>query len=53
MDTLKTGEPTERWLVRQAHWRRAAFFSLTFLTALTGGFLMLDILRTNGSGRWN
>jgi membrane glycosyltransferase len=50
MDTLKDTGPTERWLRTQAHWRRAAFFTLTFLTAFAGGFLMLDILRTNGFG---
>jgi membrane glycosyltransferase len=50
MDTVKNSGPTERWLLRQAHWRRAAFFTLTFVTAFAGGFLMLDILRTNGFG---
>jgi len=50
MDALKDSRPTEQWLLRQAHWRRAAFFTLTFLTAFGGGFLMLDILRTNGFG---
>jgi membrane glycosyltransferase len=29
-------------------WRRTLFFGLTFVTALTGGFLMLDVLRANG-----
>ncbi|MFI4913955.1 MAG: glucans biosynthesis glucosyltransferase MdoH [Steroidobacterales bacterium] len=29
-------------------WRRLIFFGLTALTALTGGFLMLDILKANG-----
>jgi membrane glycosyltransferase len=32
----------------RALWRRTLFFGLTFITALTGGFLMLDILRANG-----
>lgn len=40
----------EHWLRTQTLWRRAAFFTLTFLTALAGGFLMLDILRANGLG---
>lgn len=40
----------ERWLRFQTLWRRTAFFALTFITALTGGFLMLDILRANGLG---
>jgi membrane glycosyltransferase len=31
-----------------ALWRRTLFFGLTFITALAGGFLMLDILRANG-----
>lgn len=31
-----------------ALWRRTLFFGLTFITALTGGFLMLDVLRANG-----
>jgi membrane glycosyltransferase len=50
MDTLKNSGPTERWLLRQAHWRRAAFFILTFGTAFAGGLMMLDILRVNGFG---
>lgn len=29
-------------------WRRTLFFGLTLITALAGGFLMLDILRANG-----
>ena len=32
----------------RALWRRTLFFGLTFITALAGGFLMLDILRANG-----
>src|SRR6185437_10528615 len=32
----------------RALWRRTLFFGLTLITALTGGFLMLDILRANG-----
>jgi membrane glycosyltransferase len=52
VDTVKheDAEHGERWLRRQAYWRRLAFFSLTFLTAFAGGFLMLDILRVNGLG---
>ncbi len=49
MDAL-TMDDHERWLRRQAAWRRAAFFGLTFMTAFAGGFLMLDILRANGLG---
>jgi membrane glycosyltransferase len=50
VDTVEDGGRAQRWLLRQAFWRRLAFFSLTFLTAFTGGFLMLDILRANGLG---
>jgi len=50
MDTLNPPARGERWLERQALWRRTAFFGLTLLTASTGGFLMLDILRANGLG---
>ncbi|HEY7974524.1 MAG TPA: glycosyltransferase, partial [Ktedonobacterales bacterium] len=38
----------ERYLRRQAHWRRSLFFGLTLLTALAGGTLMLDIVRAAG-----
>ncbi len=48
MDAMTQADPRERWLRFQALWRRTAFFSLTFLTAFAGGFLMLDILRANG-----
>jgi membrane glycosyltransferase len=50
VDTLTDSDRRERWLRHQALWRRFAFFSLTFLTAFTGGFLMLDILRANRLG---
>ena len=50
MDTVNQTDRGERMLRFQALWRRAAFFSLTFLTAITAGFLMLDILRANGFG---
>jgi membrane glycosyltransferase len=50
MDALTDSRLTERWLLRQAHWRRAAFFTLTFVTAFGGAFMMLDILRVNGFG---
>jgi membrane glycosyltransferase len=50
LDTLRGIARDESWLRRQALWRRSAFFSLTFLTAATGGFLMFDILRANGLG---
>ena len=39
-------------LRRAAIWRRALFFSLTFLTALAASALMMDILRTNGFTVW-
>jgi membrane glycosyltransferase len=39
-------------LRRTAHWRRALFFGLTFLTAAFASTLMLDILRTNGFTNW-
>ncbi|MDB6043783.1 MAG: hypothetical protein JWM63_2334 [Gammaproteobacteria bacterium] len=39
-------------LRRAAHWRRALFFGLTFLTAAFATTLMLDILRTNGFTNW-
>ncbi|MDB6091138.1 MAG: hypothetical protein JWN85_3922 [Gammaproteobacteria bacterium] len=39
-------------LRRAAHWRRALFFGLTFLTAAFASALMLDILRTNGFTNW-
>jgi membrane glycosyltransferase len=39
-------------LRRAAHWRRALFFGLTFLTAAFASTLMLDILRTNGFTNW-
>jgi len=48
MDTMSTNGLSERSLRHQALWRRALFFGLTFLTALVAGFLMLDILKTNG-----
>src|SRR5579863_5598148 len=38
----------ERYLRRQALWRRCLFFGLTLLSALTGGMLMLDIVRAAG-----
>ncbi|HEX3928165.1 MAG TPA: glycosyltransferase, partial [Gemmatimonadales bacterium] len=38
----------ERYLRRQALWRRSLFFGLTLLSALTGGMLMLDIVRAAG-----
>ena len=38
-----------RWA---ALWRRALFFSLTFLTSLSASALMADILRTNGFSLW-
>jgi membrane glycosyltransferase len=50
MDAVTRAEERERYVRLQALWRRAAFFSLTFLTAFAGGFLMLDILRANGLG---
>ncbi|HEY2416648.1 MAG TPA: glucans biosynthesis glucosyltransferase MdoH [Steroidobacteraceae bacterium] len=50
MDTLNATGRSQRWLQYQALWRRTAFFGLTFLTAITGGFLMFDILRANGMG---
>jgi membrane glycosyltransferase len=50
MDAVTPAEERERYVRLQALWRRAAFFSLTFLTAFAGGFLMLDILRANGLG---
>jgi membrane glycosyltransferase len=37
-----------QYLHRQAIWRRSLFFGLTCLTACTGGFLMLDIVRAAG-----
>jgi len=40
-----SGQRGLRW---QAVWRRTLFFSLTLLTALTGGELMLEVLRANG-----
>jgi membrane glycosyltransferase len=39
-------------LRRAAIWRRALFFGLTFLTALSASALMMDILRTNGFTVW-
>ncbi|HLK71808.1 MAG TPA: glucans biosynthesis glucosyltransferase MdoH, partial [Steroidobacteraceae bacterium] len=36
------------YLRRQALWRRCLFFGLTLLSALTGGMLMLDIVRAAG-----
>jgi membrane glycosyltransferase len=39
-------------LRRAAIWRRALFFCLTFLTALSASALMMDILRTNGFTVW-
>ncbi|HEY6453159.1 MAG TPA: glucans biosynthesis glucosyltransferase MdoH [Steroidobacteraceae bacterium] len=50
MDTMNATGHGESWLRFQAIWRRTAFFSLTLLTAIAGGFLMLDILRANGMG---
>jgi membrane glycosyltransferase len=50
MDTLNATGRSQRWLQYQALWRRTAFFGLTLLTAVTGGFLMFDILRANGMG---
>lgn len=50
MDTVNEADRGERMLGYQALWRRTAFFSLTFLTAFSAGFLMLDILRANGLG---
>jgi membrane glycosyltransferase len=50
MDTMTATGRGERWLQYQALWRRTAFFALTFLTAISGGFLMFDILRANGMG---
>jgi membrane glycosyltransferase len=50
MDTMTATSRGERWLQYQAMWRRTAFFGLTFLTAISGGFLMFDILRANGMG---
>lgn len=50
MDAVSRTGHAERWLRFQTLWRRTAFFTLTFLTALSGGFLMLDILRANGLG---
>lgn len=38
----------DRYLRRQALWRRSLFFGLTLLTALAGGSLMLDIVRAAG-----
>jgi len=38
----------DRYLRRQANWRRSLFFGLTLLTALAGGALMLDIVRAAG-----
>ncbi|HEX4050268.1 MAG TPA: glucans biosynthesis glucosyltransferase MdoH [Steroidobacteraceae bacterium] len=38
----------DRYLHRQAIWRRSLFFGLTLLTALVGGALMLDIVRAAG-----
>lgn len=48
MDTLDSNRPIERRRRLEALWRRTLFFGLTFLTAIVGGFLMLDILKTNG-----
>jgi membrane glycosyltransferase len=45
--TIRPTTPQDRWLSFQALWRRLLFFGLTFLSALAGGFLMLDILRAN------
>src|SRR3979409_1874219 len=39
-------------LRRAAHWGRALFFGLRFLTAAFASTLMLDILRTNGFTNW-
>lgn len=51
MDAMSQPDPTlerlhasRRW---RALWRRTLFFGLTFATALSGGFLMLDVLRAN------
>ncbi len=48
MDSMTPVGPAAGTLRLQALWRRTLFFGLTLLTALTGGFLMLDILRANG-----
>lgn len=50
MDPGPVSGHSPRWLRFQAFWRRLAFFTLTFLTAFAGGFLMFDILQTNGMG---
>jgi membrane glycosyltransferase len=41
---------SQAWFRFQMLWRRVAFFGLTALTAIAGGFLMWDILRVNGMG---
>jgi membrane glycosyltransferase len=46
--TLSNTEHTDRWLSRQALWRRLLFFVLTFGSALVGSFLMYDIFHANG-----
>jgi membrane glycosyltransferase len=59
MDAMNSAGPvsisrlSEHWLRRQARWRRALFFGLTFLTALVAGLLMLDILKVNGQTALN
>jgi membrane glycosyltransferase len=45
---LSVHEESDRALHRQALWRRAVFFGLTFMTALAATLLMLDILKVNG-----
>ncbi|MGH8211566.1 MAG: glucans biosynthesis glucosyltransferase MdoH [Steroidobacteraceae bacterium] len=39
-------------LRRAAHWRRALFFGLTFLTSLLASAMMFDILKANGFTNW-
>ena len=48
LEAASASGPSERSLRHSAHWRRALFFGLTFLTALVAGLLMLDILKVNG-----